>query len=60
MHSGDRGPRLREVAVQAVRSLQSISSVSVIPQTSDQLEQALRLYQDRPDKDWSLTDSPAF
>ena len=56
----DRGPRLRRAAAQAIRSLQSAASVVVIPQTSDQFEQALRRYDGRPDKSWSLTDCASF
>lgn len=56
----DRGPRLRAAASKAVKTLQSSPDVSVIPQTSDQFERALSRYEDRVDKDWSLTDCASF
>jgi uncharacterized protein len=56
----DRGPRLREAASQAVRTLRGSPNVSVTPQTRDQFEQALIRYQDMADKDWSLTDCASF
>jgi uncharacterized protein len=56
----ESGPRLRRAAAQAVRSLQSAANAVVIPQTNDQFEQALRRYDGRPDKSWSLTDCASF
>ncbi len=56
----DRGPRLRSAASKAVRTLQSSPNVTVIPQTSDQFERALGRYEERIDKDWSLTDCASF
>lgn len=56
----DRGPRLRAAASKAVKTLRSNLNVTVIPQTSDQFEEALRRYEDRVDKDWSLTDCASF
>ena len=57
---GDGGPRLRAAASKAVRALRSNSHVMVIPQTSDQFERALRRYEERIDKEWSLTDCASF
>ena len=56
----DRGPRLRSAASRAVKTLQSNPNVVVIPQTSDQFEGALGRYEERTDKDWSLTDCASF
>jgi len=56
----DRGPRLRAAASKAAKTLRSSLNVTVIPQTSDQFERALRRYEDRVDKDWSLTDCASF
>jgi predicted nucleic acid-binding protein len=56
----DHGPRLREAAWQAVKTLRSSLHVSVTPQTTDQFERALRRYRDVADKDWSLTDCASF
>ena len=56
----DRGPRLRAAASRAVRTLRSGPNVTVIPQTSDLFERALSRYEERIDKDWSLTDCASF
>jgi predicted nucleic acid-binding protein len=56
----DRGPRLRPAASKAVKTLRSSPNVTVIPQTSDQFERALGRYEERIDKDWSLTDCASF
>jgi predicted nucleic acid-binding protein len=56
----DGGPRLRAAASKAVKTLRSSPSVTVIPQTSDQFRRALGRYEERIDKDWSLTDCASF
>jgi uncharacterized protein len=56
----DRGPRLRPAAARAVKTLRDSPNVVVIPQTSDQFERALSRYDERTDKDWSLTDCASF
>lgn len=56
----DRGPRLRAAAARAASSLRDTANVVVIPQTSDQFGQALRRYDSRRDKAWSLTDCASF
>jgi predicted nucleic acid-binding protein len=56
----DRGSRLRPAAAKAVKSLRSNPNVAVIPQTSDQFQRALDRYEERVDKDWSLTDCASF
>ena len=56
----DRGPRLRAAALKAVNTLRSSPYVTVIPQTSDQFQRALTRYEERIDKDWSLTDCASF
>jgi predicted nucleic acid-binding protein len=56
----DRGSRLRPAASKAVKTLRSSPHVAVIPQTSDQFERALGRYEERIDKDWSLTDCASF
>ena len=56
----DRGPRLRPAASKAVKTLRSNPNVTVIPQTSDQFDRALSRYEERIDKDWSLTDCASF
>jgi uncharacterized protein len=56
----DRGPRLRAAAAKAVKTLRSNSNVALIRQTSDQFERALSRYEERIDKEWSLTDCASF
>ena len=56
----DGGPRLRVAASKAVKTLRSSPSVTVVPQTSDQFQKALARYEERIDKDWSLTDCASF
>ena len=51
-----KGPALRIAAVKLVDQLKSNANVTVVPQTSLQFQNALKLYKDRQDKDWSLTD----
>jgi predicted nucleic acid-binding protein len=56
----DGGPGLRVAASKAVKTLRSSQNVTVIPQTSDQFQRALGRYEERIDKDWSLTDCASF
>lgn len=56
----DGGPHLRGAAAKAVKTLRSSPSVTVIAQTSDQFRTALVRYEERIDKDWSLTDCASF
>ncbi|MBF6604361.1 MAG: type II toxin-antitoxin system VapC family toxin [Chloroflexi bacterium] len=51
-----RGESSRSAAVSLVRLLLSSPASRVEPQTRDVLNDAIGLYADRPDKDWSLTD----
>ena len=56
----DKGPTLREAAASTVRELCSNPNVTIIPQTSLQFQDALSLYRQREDKEWSLTDCASF
>jgi predicted nucleic acid-binding protein len=56
----DGGARLRVAASKAVKTLRSSQNVTVIAQTSDQFQRALGRYEERIDKDWSLTDCASF
>ena len=51
-----KGHVLRQAAVKLVEQLRSNANVNIVPQTSIQFQEALKLYKDRQDKDWSLTD----
>jgi hypothetical protein len=50
----------RHAALRLLSSLQGDASVEIVPLTGPLLEQALRLYSDRPDKEWGLTDCISF
>jgi uncharacterized protein len=51
-----KGPLLREAAVKLVDQLHNNPNLDIVPQTNVQFHNALNLYRDRQDKDWSLTD----
>ena len=53
-------PPNRELVVRLIRHLAESSSIVVIPPTQELFEAAFRLYEERPDKDWSLTDCTSF
>ncbi len=55
-----RGEYLRDVAVELIRELRSHPNTTIIPQTSQQFDQALLLYTQRKDKQWSHTDCVSF
>lgn len=57
---GARGPALRTAASCFVAELQADSGVTVFQQTSSQFWQAAKLYAERTDKAWSLTDCASF
>jgi len=50
------GPEIRDTAVKIVKAIMSNSNIRVVPQTRDSFLQALKLYADRRDKEYSLTD----
>jgi predicted nucleic acid-binding protein len=52
--------RARRRFVPFVRDLREDALVEVVPPASDLFEQALDLYQRRPDKHWSMTDCTSF
>lgn len=51
-----KGTKLRQMALDATDSLRSNPEVEIIPQTSEQFEQARQHYKQRLDKGYSLTD----
>ncbi len=53
---GDRGHYLRAKAVQLVQSILVNPNIEIIPQSRDSFYAGFQLYQDRPDKGYSLTD----
>jgi len=55
-----RGEYLRDVASELIQDLRSHPNTTIIPQTSQQFEQAFILYTERKDKQWSHTDCVSF
>jgi predicted nucleic acid-binding protein len=55
-----RGKHLRDVASEFIRALRSQPNTTIIPQTTQLFEQALILYTQRQDKEWSHTDCASF
>ena len=52
----ERGNHLRRAVVSLVDQLQKNPNIDIVPQTSIQFNDALKLYRERQDKEWSLTD----
>jgi predicted nucleic acid-binding protein len=52
--------RLRQEAGRVVQQMRAHPNITVIAQNSQQFQQALNLYLQRPDKAWSLTDCSSF
>ena len=52
--------RHREAAIQLLHALEADSRVEIQPLSEHLYEQALRLYRERPDKEWGLTDCVSF
>ena len=52
--------RFRNAAVELLDSLESDSTVEIIPLSESLYARALQLYRGRPDKEWSLTDCVSF
>lgn len=52
----EKGQFLRKEAVKFVKALQENPNCKVIPQTAILFNEALKLYIEREDKSWSLTD----
>lgn len=53
-------PAFRAQAAKVVRAIMDNPNTEVVPQTSMQFAQALVLYEQRTDKNWSLTDCASF
>ncbi len=56
----ERGVALRRAASQLILRLRRDGNTRIIPQTNAQFEEALQLYRDRYDKEWSHTDCASF
>ena len=55
-----RGEYLRDAASELIRNLRFHPNTTIVPQTSQQFEQAFSLYAKRKDKQWSHTDCVSF
>ena len=53
---GNHGPVLRKKAVDLVRAILANPNIKVIPQTRNSFLEGVNLYENRPDKGYSLTD----
>jgi len=51
---------LRQGASELVAKLEADSNVTVVRYASNDFSDSLRLYRERPDKEWSLTDCASF
>jgi uncharacterized protein len=52
--------RYREAAFRLLYALETDPNVEILPLTESLYARALQLYQERPDKDWGLTDCVSF
>lgn len=50
----------RRRAVSFIDTLRGLASVETVPLNAELFENALQLYRERPDKEWSLTDCASF
>ena len=50
----------RQAAIELISALRSDPSVETVPLSDRLFEQALRLFSERPDKEWGLTDCVSF
>ena len=57
---GSRTERTRIAAAKFVRFLSHQPYITIVPQSNDLFEAALDLFEDRPDKSWSMTDCASF
>ncbi len=55
-----RGEYLRDVASELIQDLRLHPNTTIVPQSSQQFEQAFTLYTQRKDKQWSHTDCVSF
>jgi predicted nucleic acid-binding protein len=50
----------RQAAVRLLRSFESDANIEIVPLSAELYEQAFRLYSQRGDKEWGLTDCISF
>jgi predicted nucleic acid-binding protein len=56
----DKGSRLRQAAAALIRAIRADPNIRLVPQTSLQFQDALALYEQSADKEWSLVDCASF
>ena len=54
------GPHSRRTVAALVQRIVDNADIDLAPQNPQLFREALALYRDRPDKDWSLTDCASF
>jgi hypothetical protein len=52
--------RYRQAAVKLLNALEADPNVEIIPLSEDLYARAIKLYRERPDKEWGLTDCVSF
>lgn len=52
--------RYRQAAIELLDALENDPAVEIVPVTEQMYERAFRLYRERPDKEWGLTDCLSF
>lgn len=55
-----KGEQLRGIATKLTETLSQNPNCEIVPQTSLGFRNAVRLYKERPDKEWGLTDCASF
>ena len=55
-----KGSGLRKTTIDLIQDIKTDETIEVIPQTSELFNEALRLYEERPDQAWSQTDCASF
>jgi hypothetical protein len=60
LNSFSTSEHLRKAAADAVIAIERDPTVDVVPQTRQLFREALTLYAERADKEWSLTDCASF
>ncbi len=52
--------RYRHVAIQLIKSMESDPDITIVSYSEDLYKRAFKLYQERLDKEWGLTDCMSF
>ncbi|MDP2975594.1 MAG: PIN domain-containing protein [Anaerolineales bacterium] len=52
--------RYRQAAVKLLNALEADHNVKIVPLSEDLYARAVKLYRERPDKEWGLTDCVSF